>query len=81
MRNLQQSQLFESGTAVSDLTSDVIGKHVTIRLPLPVAHTVECDVGDRDVERSTLVADIVCLRLGFPGLVRSLDKEVLPLAI
>jgi hypothetical protein len=81
MRNLRQSTVFDAGAHVSDLTFDVIGKHVTIRLPLPVAHEVECEVGDRDVERSTLLADIVCLHLGFPGLIRALDKEVLPLAI
>jgi hypothetical protein len=81
MRHLSQAIWSESPTRVSSITIDVTGRHVTIRLPLPVAHAVECEVGDRDVERSTLLADVICLRLGFPGLVRELDKEVLPLAI
>lgn len=81
MRHLSQAILSDSPSRISDLTVDTFGRHVTIRLPLPVAELVEFEASDRAVERSTLLADIVCLRMGFPGLIRALDKEVMPLAI
>ncbi|WP_234790995.1 hypothetical protein [Mycolicibacterium wolinskyi] len=81
MRHLTQAILFETASRTYDLTTDTYGRHQTIRLPVPVAELVEYEARDRGIQRSTLLADIVCLRMGFPGLIRAIDKEVMPLAI
>lgn len=82
MRHLPQQLLFESqpATAAAD---DAIGPHTKVRPPLPVAQLVERDHQRLGIERSTYLADIICSHMGFPHLVRELDKdkEVLLLAM
>lgn len=83
MRHLPQQLLFESQPPAA--ADDAVGPHVKVRLPLPIATLVERDHQQLGMQRSTYLADIICRRMGFPHLVRELDKgfqkEVLPLAI
>lgn len=84
MRHLPQQLLFESqpATAVAD---EAIGPHTKVRPPLAVAQLIERDHQQLGIERSTYLADIICRHMGFPHLVRELDKgsekEVLLLAM
>lgn len=80
MRHLTQGMLDEKHPP-SALTTDQIGHHQKIRVPPAVGDLIELDARERDVDRSALLADIICHQLGFPGLIRVLDKEVLLLAI
>lgn len=80
MRHLPQGMLDEQHPT-SMLTIDQIGHHQKIRVPAPVADLIEADKSERDVDRSDLLSDVICHQLGFPGLIRVLDKEVLQLAI
>lgn len=85
MRHLPQQLLFESQPLTAAAVDDAIGPHAKVRLPLPIAELVEHDHQQLGIQRSTYLADIICRRMGFPHLVRELDKEfekeVLPLAI
>lgn len=78
MRHLPQQLLFESQPADTD---DAIGPHAKVRLPLPIAQLVERDHQRLGMQRSTYLADIICRHMGFPHLVRELDREVLLLAM
>lgn len=80
MRHLPQQLLFESQPATAD-TDDTIGPHAKVRLPLPIAQLVERDHQRLGMQRSTYLGDIICRHMGFPHLVRELDKEVLLLAM
>ncbi|WP_373145972.1 hypothetical protein [Mycobacterium marinum] len=84
MRHLPQQLLFESQPATAD-ADHAIGPHAKVRLPLPIAQLVERDHQRLGMQRSTYLADIICRQIGFPHLVRELDKgsekEVLLLAM
>lgn len=80
MRHLTQAML-DDKHPLSALTTDQIGHHQKIRVPTPVGDLIELDARERDVDRSALLADVICHQLGFPGLIRVLNKEVLLLAI
>lgn len=80
MRHLPQQLLFESQPATPD-ADDTIGPHAKVRLPLPIAQLVERDHQRLGMQRSTYLGDIICRHMGFPHLVRELDKEVLLLAM
>ncbi len=85
MRRPSEQMLLESQTAAKELTTEgrKLGPHVKVCPPRPVADLVEAEYQRRGIERSTLLADIVCQHLGFPDLVRVLDFQegVLPLAM
>lgn len=81
MRHLPQWLLFESESAATADTDDTIGPHAKVRLPLPIAQLVERDHQQLGMQRSTYLGDIICRHMGFPHLVRELDKEVLLLAM
>lgn len=85
MRHLPQQLLFESQPTTTAAADDAIGPHAKVRLPLSIAALVERDHEQLGMQRSTYLADIICRHMGFPHLVRELDKgfekEVLPLAI
>ncbi|WP_237165093.1 hypothetical protein, partial [Mycolicibacterium peregrinum] len=85
MRHLPQQLLFESRYPTTAAADDAIGPHAKVRLPLAIAALVERDHERLGMQRSTYLADIICRHMGFPNLVRELDKgfekEVLPLAI
>lgn len=57
------------------------GRHVTIRVPLPIADTLEVEAANRGIDRSTYIADVISLHLDFPEYVRAVHEEVMPLAI
>ncbi|BBX88219.1 hypothetical protein [Mycolicibacterium aubagnense] len=81
MRHLTQG-LLDEHYPVSPLRTDALGPHQMIRVPQPVGDLIEDDFRDRNIDnRSTMLADIICLHLGFPGLIRALDMEVMPLAM
>ncbi|GJJ24006.1 hypothetical protein [Mycolicibacterium mageritense] len=85
MRHLPQQLLFESRPSTNTADDGAIGPHAKVRLPLPIAELVDRDHEQLGIQRSTYLADIICRHMGFPHLVRELDKgiekEVLPLAI
>lgn len=85
MRHRSEQLLLESRTATRELTVDGrrLGPHVKVRPPRPVADIIEEDSQRLGIDRSTLLADIVCQHLGFPELVRELGarEEGLPLAM
>lgn len=82
MRHLPQQLLFESQPDTAD-SDHAIGPHTKVRPPLPIAQLIERDHQQLGIERSTYLADIICRHMGFPHLVRELDKdkEVLLLAM
>lgn len=81
MRHLPQA-LLDENNPVSPLRADVLGHHQMIRVPQPIRDRIEDDLRRRgNIRRSTLLADIICLHLGFPGLIRVLNMEVMPLAM
>lgn len=63
MRHLTQ-ELLDENHPISALSTDVIGHHQKIRVPQPVGELIELDARERDVDRSTLLAAIICLHLG-----------------
>jgi hypothetical protein len=85
MAHRSEQLLLESRTATKELTADgrQLGPHVKLRPPRPVANLIEDEYQRLGIDRSTLLADIVCQHLGFAELVRELDvrEEGLPLAM
>ena len=85
MRHLPQQLLFETSRATTELTDEdrQIGPHVKVRPPRVVANAIEMDYHELGIERSTFLADIVCLHMGYPELIRDtgVQKEGLPLAM
>lgn len=85
VRRLPEPLLFdESVRGTTEFSADErdVSMHVKVRPPRPVAELIDADAEARGIERSTLLADIICLRMGFSALVRDLDrKEALPLAL
>lgn len=84
-RHHSEQLSLESRTAPTELTAEGrrLGPHVKVRPPRPVADLIEADHQRLGIERSTLLADIVCQHLGFPELMRELAtrEEGLPLAM
>jgi hypothetical protein len=85
MRHLPQQLLFETATDTTELNDEDrrIGPHVKVRPPRVVADMIELDYQQLGIERSTFLADIVCLHMGYPELIRDsgVQKEGLPLAM
>lgn len=85
MTHRSEQLLLESHTATKELTTEGrrLGPHVKLRPPRAVANLIEDDYKRLGIDRSTLLADIVCQHVGFPELVRELDigEEGLPLAM
>jgi predicted solute-binding protein len=76
IRHRSEQLPLESRRAPKELTAGdrQLGPHVKVRPPRPVADLIEAQYQRLDIERSTLLADIVCQHLGFP-------EEGLPLAM
>ena len=58
--------------------------HVKVRPPRALVAVIEADIEARGIARPILLADIICRGMGFPELVRELDRakpEGLPLAM
>jgi hypothetical protein len=86
MRHLPQQLLFETSRPTTELSDEDrrIGPHVKVRPPRAVADLIELDYEQLGIERSTFLADIVCLHMGYPELIRDMgsqQKEGLPLAM
>jgi hypothetical protein len=85
IRHRSEQFSIESRMAPKELTAEgrQLGPHVKVRPPRPVADLIEAEYQRLGIERSTLLADIVCQHLGFPELMRELDvrEEGLPLAM
>jgi len=85
MRHLPQQLLFETSRPTTELSDEDrrIGPHVKVRPPRVVANIIEMDYQELGIERSTFLADIVCLHMGYPELIRDtgVQKEGLPLAM
>jgi hypothetical protein len=85
VRRLPEPLLFDESTrGATEFSPDDrdTSMHVKVRPPRPVAEVIDADAEARGIQRSTLLADIICRHMGFPGLVRELDhKEALPLAM
>lgn len=85
MRHLPQQLLFETLRETTELTDEDrrIGPHVKVRPPRVVADLIALDHLQLGIERSTFLADIVCLHMGYPELIRDtgVQKEGLPLAM
>lgn len=66
--------------------SDLLGDHLTVRLPSAVRHLAEENARTLRTDRSTYLSDLIVVHMGRPDLtrVRVIDQElmeVLPLAI
>lgn len=86
MRHLPQQLLFETSRPTTELRDEDrrIGPHVKVRPPRAVADLIALDHQRLGIERSTFLADIVCLHMSYPELIRDTgaqQKEGLPLAM
>jgi hypothetical protein len=85
MRHLPQQLIFETSRPTTTLSEGDrrIGPHVKVRPPRAVADVIGLEYQQLGIERSTFLADIVCLHMGYPELIRDtgVQKEGLPLAM
>ncbi len=86
MRHLPQQLIFETSRPTTELSDEDrrVGPHVKVRPPRAVADLIELEYQQLGIERSTFLADIVCLYMGYPELIRDMgvqQKEGLPLAM
>jgi len=86
VRRLPEPLLFSEssrGATEFSLADRDLSLHVKVRPPRPLADVIEADAAARGIQRSTLLADIICLAMGYPALVRELNRteEGLPLAM